>query len=189
MKKYLLLASLALAVVGRVSATTYTDVNPADVRLDASTGSWVFGHFVPNALYNPSYTGEFTLAGYNPALEQIVSGSVSFLLWDAALIGGPEAYTISLADMTFSGGSFAWTLSLSSGLSGSALIDLSADGALSYTVTANSGSFWLYEASISADSAPIQQPPTNSVPEASTSLILLGAGLLSVAAIRRKFCA
>lgn len=187
MKKILPLVCLALALTSRLSAVQYTDVNPADVRLDAYAGGYVWLPFVgttwvANGLYNPSYTGEWTLAGYNPAAETIVSASASFLLWDLA---GSEQYSINFADIAIGGGSFTWFLDTGDiNLSGNALVDLSADGSLFYTVTANSGQFWLKEASLVAQSAPL--PPSQPVPDAGTTVSLLGASLVGLAGLRRK---
>jgi hypothetical protein len=187
MKKLLPLACLAIALTSRLFAVPYSDVNPANVRLDASPGSYVWLPFigttwVDNELYNPSYTGEWTLAGYNPAAETIVSASASFLLWDLA---GSEQYSITFADIAIGGGSFAWFLDTGDiNLSGNALVDLSADGSLYYTVTANSGSFWLKEASLYAESAPL--PPTQSVPDSGTTVALMGSALVGLVAFRRK---
>lgn len=184
MKKLFALLSLTVALAGTASAApyaTYTDVNPADVRLDANS-------FL-NPFYNPSYTGNFTLAGYNAALEEIVSANISFLLWDSILLGGSEAYaiTLSIDNLAFqSGGSFTGFLSFNENIYGAALLNLSDTGALSYTVTATSGSFWLKEATIIAESALRVTGQPHSVPETSTTFALMGAALLGLAAVRRK---
>jgi hypothetical protein len=193
MKKLFFITCLALAATGRLSAVMYTDVNPADVRLDAVTGSYVYVPFrgytwVSNPLYNPSYTGEWTLGGYNPAEETIVSASASFVLWD--LIGS-EQYSITFADIAIGGGSFSWFLSTGDiALSGNALLDLAADGSLHYTVTAQAGQFWLKEASLTAYSAPIlpERDPQR-VPDTGATLALLGASVAAIIGLRRKISA
>jgi hypothetical protein len=180
MKKLLALTCIALSLAGLASATPYTDVNNANVRLDSISGPW----WAPNPLYNPSYTGTFTLAGYNPAVEQIASASVTFDLWDAGYFDH-ESYKVTIDDLTLSGGSFFWNLSFGSGLFGTALADLNADGILSYTVSATSGSFWLNTATINAESVAIEVP-THNVPDQGLTVAFLGLGLLGLATLKRK---
>ena len=187
MKKLLALASLSLALLGGASAASYADVNPADVRLDSYAGGYLGKYWIANPLYNPSYTGAFTLAGYDPLAEEIISASVSFKLWDGDLLN--ESYSLALSDMAFGGSNFFGSITFGGSVIGTALLDLSANGALSYTITANTGSFWLKEASLTAESAPIAVLPGNapqSVPETSATIVLTAATLLGLLAIKRK---
>lgn len=179
MKKLFILLSLTLALAGSASAATYTDTNPADVRLDAN---WLL-----NPLYNPSYTGVFTLADYDSSLEEIISAQITFLLFDSPILGFGESYLVKLAvgDIVQTGGNFAGFVDFDYELpwGGTALLNLSDTGTLAYTVTATSGSFWLKEASITAESAP---RVGQSVPENGTTFALMGAALLGLGAVRRK---
>ena len=191
MKKLIALISIALAIAGSASANTYSDTNSADVRLDANANVFCACSKVgsANPLYNPSYTGNFTLGGYDSSLEEIISAQISFRLWDAAFIGGGESYLVTLVvgDLVKSGNSFSGPLDFDYNLpfGGTALMSLSDTGALAYTVTATTGSFWLDEASITAESA-LRTVTPPSVPETSTTFVLLGATLLGLAAVRRK---
>jgi hypothetical protein len=186
MKKLLALISVSLALVSGASAASYTDVNPANVRLDSNAGGYFGPYWISNPLYNPSYTGTFTLASYDPLAEEIVSASVSFKLWDGDLF--KETYSLSLSDMAFSGSNFFGFVTFGGAVVGNALFDLSSTGALSYTITANSGTFWLKEATLHAESAAIVVPENipASVPETGATAVLTSAALLGLAAFKRK---
>lgn len=189
MKKLLTIISLSLGLISGASAATYSDLNPADVRLDSYAGGYLGKYWIANPLYNPSYTGVFTLAGYDPLAEEIISASVSFKLWDGDRLN--ESYSLTLSDMAFTGSNFFGSISFGGSVIGNALVDLSETGALSYTITANTGSFWLTEASLTAESQAL--PPIfakdaapERVPESGATVMLTGAALLGLVAFKRK---
>jgi hypothetical protein len=164
--------ALAACLIGAhtASAITLTDNNPADTLLIAGI--------------SPSYTGTFTLSPYNPLTQQVNSAFTTFTLFDVIL---NESYTITLGGSTVhTGNSFIGTINLGpSGVAGSALLTLSDTGALSYTVTANTGSFWLTNAYLEAEVGARSPGGANGVPDGGSTVLLLGAGLMGLAAVRR----
>ncbi|MCC6821338.1 MAG: VPDSG-CTERM sorting domain-containing protein [Verrucomicrobia subdivision 3 bacterium] len=175
MKKILALA-VGAALLGGSSAMaiTYQDNNPADVWLNA---------------FNTSYSGQFTLAGYNPGIETITSAVATFKLNDA--FGGREGYNITVeANPFLSGGSFATslfgTITVGSGITGNILGILDATGVLDYTITRTSGEFWLTNARLVAQASTRTGTNPTSVPDGGTTLAMLGMGLVGVFGLRRK---
>ena len=187
MKKAILsmVTGVTLLAGGSALAIQYIDTNPADTRLDAN---YFYGL---NPLYNPSYTGGWDLLneGYDPLTEQINSAVATFKLNDAN--GFSESYTITIDGNAFlTGGSFSTTLlgtiSVGDSVGGTALVTLDATGLLSYTVTANSGVFWLKEATLTAEASGRPQTDPTTVPDGGASLALLGMGLIGLGALKRK---
>lgn len=168
-KLSVLLVSFLLAVGSVVRANTYSDNNPANV--------WI------NAL-NPSYTGEFTLAGYDSSAETVVSGFAEFTLWDAAFLGGNESVRIDLSDQLFTSGSFSGFITLGGGLSAAALFTLDTTGALAYTVSRNDKSilseFWLKNAYLEVQTEP------RKVPDTGATAAMLGLGLMGLFLAARR---
>jgi hypothetical protein len=162
MKKTFLATFLTFALGISAHAVTYTDNNPADVWLNA---------------LNPSYTGQFTLAGYNPAAETITSASAVFTFADLL---GSESFAVNLSGDFFSQGSFFGVLVLPTNVV-NALFTLDSTGALSYTVTRTSGEFWLTNASLTAQAA------ARNVPDAGTTAVLLGLGMVGIFAAKRRY--
>lgn len=164
-----LLVSLLLAVGSTLKANTYSDNNPADVYI--------------NALH-PSYTGEFTLAGYDSSVETVVSGFAEFTLWDLQYLGGSESVRISFSDQLFTSGSFGGFITLGGGLSAAALFTLDTTGALSYTVSRNDNSiwseFWLKNAYLEVQTAP------RNVPDSGATAAMLGLGLMGLFLAARR---
>lgn len=151
-------------VVASARADFYSDNNPADV--------WI------NAL-NPSYTGEFTLAGYNPAEQAVIWANAEFTLWD--LIGN-ESVKVGMGDQMFTNGSFSGFLHLGGDVLANALAKLDNTGALSYTVSRTSGGlseFWLKNARIDVRTS------ARSIPDSGSTSVLAGLGLLLVISARR----
>ena len=179
MKQTIMLGVAALLSLGTTMAVQYTDSNPADVRLDANVNVLGFS----NPLYNKSYTGNWDLLneGYNPANETITSATATFKLNDAN--GFSESYTITIDGDTFkTGGSFSTTLLSTINVGGligaDALVTLDETGKLSYTITANSGVFWLKNATLVADS--------QSVPDGGMTLAMLGMAFGGLGLMRRR---
>ena len=172
MKKTLLSTIFSLALVAVARANTYSDNNPADVWLN---------------VFNPSYTGQFTLAGYNPAAETITSASATFTFWDNSLwLDQGESLTVNMGGDLFSSGSFSKTLYLGgtdSVINAWGILD--STGVLSYTVSLTSGiltEFWLKNASLT-----VEATSRNSVPDAGATSILLGLGVIGILGAKRRF--
>lgn len=164
MKKTLLGLIASLLVAVGAQANTYTDNNSADVWLNAN---------------NTSYTGTFTLAGYNSAAETITSAQATFTFWDSLAFGGSESFSVNMGGDGFSHGSFYWDLSIGQAvISGLSILD--STGALSYTITRTSGEFWLTNASLTATTA------ARNVPDAGATSILLGLGVLAMVGAKRR---
>ncbi|MBK9991194.1 MAG: hypothetical protein IPP19_10790 [Verrucomicrobia bacterium] len=163
MKKAILSILLSLSVVASVQAVSYSDNNPANVWLN---------------VLNPSYTGEFTLAGYNPTTETITTASAVFTFAD--LIGS-ESFVVNLTGDVLSQGSFFGVLALPTNIL-NGLITLDSTGALSYTVSRKTGEFWLTHASLTAEST-----ARRNVPDAAATALLLGLGVIGMVAAKRRF--
>jgi len=157
-----------LAAVG-VQANTYTDNNPANIWLN---------------VFNPSYTGQFTLAGYNPAAETITSAAATFTFWDNPLgLDKGESFTVNMGGDNLSHGSFTGTLTLGeSVLNAWGILD--STGVLSYTVSLTSGrdtEFWLTNAKLTAETS------ARGVPDSAATSLLVGLGAISVIGAKRRF--
>lgn len=198
MKKSLALAAVAsLFAASHVSAINYySDVDLIGAYVDSS---------------NP-HTGEFNITdnggdsvldilalfagvagdGYDPITETIVKASVVFTFFEDftgnALADGfaKEKFTIELGANSFKngGGFFIPFVPVLSGgeIDIAAQLDLDAEGKLSYTVRSTKGDFILGSAGILAEAAP------RAVPDAGSTLALLGLGMLGLTALRRRFC-
>lgn len=166
MKKLLFSTLVSLLVAVGARANTYTDNNPADVWLN---------------LFNPSYTGQFTLAGYNPAAETITSAAATFTFADPFYFG--ESFTVTMGGDNFSHGSFTGQLVLGQNIVNAWGI-LDSTGVLSYTVALTSGpltEFWLTNANLTAETT------ARGVPDSAATSILLGLGAISVIGAKRRF--
>jgi len=168
MKKLLFSTLVSLLVAVGAQANTYTDNNPADVWLN---------------LFNPSYTGQFTLAGYNPAAETITSASATFTFLDNPFRDFGESFTVTMGGDNFSHGSFTGQLVLGENIVNAWGI-LDSTGVLSYTVALTSGpltEFWLTNASLTAETA------ARGVPDSAATSLLLGLGAISIIGAKRRF--
>jgi hypothetical protein len=169
MKTLILVAAITLAAVASVKADplTFTDNNPADVYLV------VVAH--------PTYNGSFDLkpAGFVPGSMTVTSAYVVFTFWDLPLLGGSEAGNVrwDLNNSLFgSFTSFSGEFTISGSLiSGSLLGQLNANGVLDYTVIVTRGETWLTNANLTA-----------TVPERTTTALLVGLGAVAVAAVSRR---
>jgi len=165
MKKILgVIASLLVAA--SVHANTYSDNNPADVLLYSG---------------NPSYTGQFTLAGYNPAAETITSAFAQFTFGGVAL----DSFTVTMGSDSISHGSFFGVLTVGTATALNAWGILDSTGVLSYTVALTANSPWesllLMNANLTAETA------SRSVPDAGATAILLGLGVIGILGAKRRF--
>lgn len=149
-------------------ATTYVDVNSDDVYFGSIGGV-------------SSFTGSFNILndGYTPSTEEVYSANAEFQFWD--LFGGQESLSIALGGSQFEqSGSFTGLITLSDNVVGSALLDLSSDGIVSYTITRTSGEFTLTNATL------VAQAGSRSVPDGGTTLALLGMSVAGVLGFQRK---
>lgn len=144
-----------------------------------------------NVVLSPTRTtqyGTFNIAvqGYNPSAESLVWAgfAFTFLGYDDR----EETVRISLGHEVSSYHHIARGFNLFGGLlAGDALLDLSADGIISYQVRWVSGDpFRLLTASLLAESASNVSTPSTSVPDGGTTLCLLGVGLLALGCARKR---
>jgi hypothetical protein len=175
MKNLVPTAIASILLTASAFATPYADSNPADV--------WLNG-------LHPSYTGTFTLDGYNPAVEKITAANVEFLFKDP--LGGSESLKVLMGGYSYTHSSFMGSLTLGGGVGFNGLADLSADGILSYTVSITSGGFsefWLTNASITATGAPLAITTASlvAVPDSGSSIALVVLGLAGIFGAKRKF--
>jgi len=166
-------AALALGMTASTQAALHFDIDVIGVELSAG---------------NPCYTGTFNITGpglgkgFDPSTMTIVSAYATFALWDSALFGGTENVTVDLGGEAFDqSGPFLGAILLGDQVLGDVLLDLQEDGELAYTVTRVAGSFQLVGAELHAKSV-----HSHEVPDSGWTLGLLGAGLIGVAAIRRR---
>ena len=163
--KKALLAIVGLLVAVSAHATFYSDNNPADVLLYSG---------------NPSYTGQFTLAGYNPAAETIVSAHADF-----SFLGiGYDSFKITIGSDTLTNGNFFGSTAVGdSNLSAWGILD--GTGILSYTVSLTTGNrlglLLLTDAHLTAETK------SRSVPDAGATSILLGLGVIGILGAKRRF--
>jgi hypothetical protein len=165
MKKILVIIA-SLLLTASVQANTYTDNNPADVLLTA---------------LDPSYTGQFTLAGYNPAAETITSANAEFSFGGIGL----DSFTITMGADSLSHGSFFGILNVGTSTALNAWGILDSTGVLSYTVSLTANSPWesllLTNANLTAETA------SRSVPDSGATAILLGLGVIGILGAKRRF--
>lgn len=177
MKKLLFSTIVSVLVAVSAHATTYTDNNSADVWLN---------------VFNPSYTGQFTLSGYNPAAETITSASATFTFWDNSLkIDQGESFTVNMGGDIFSHGSFSNSLVIGTNVVNAWGI-LDSTGVLSYTVSLTSGpltEFFLTNASITANTTSrfVGNTATRSVPDSAATSLLLALGAIGIIGAKRRF--
>jgi len=180
----LLGCALLLGSVAVAQAVTYTDTN------------W-HGTFLTQG---QSKDGTFDLKpAYDPASEQITSASVTFtflddVLSDTIVLGWKfifpilgqegEAGTISLngEQIASESSSGLWIFAgLTYGVPGDILLSLSNTGVLDYTIKSTQGDFYFKTATLVAEAS------ARAVPDGGTTVALLGASLLGLAALRRRF--
>lgn len=167
MKKNFLTAIACVAIAAVAHANTYTDNNPANVVLFAG---------------NPSYTGQFTLDGYNPAAETITSATATFSFWGD---GFADSFNITMGGDSLSHGTFFGSLVVGTSNALNAWGILDSTGVLSYTVALTANSPWefltLTNANLTAESA------SRSVPDAGATSLLLGLGVIGILGAKRRF--
>jgi hypothetical protein len=152
-------------------ATLYSDIDVFNTTLSAS---------------NPSRTGSFDIAskGYESSTESILWAGFAFTFYDSD--NREDTVEINLGHEAVNYEHIARGFSIFGGLlAGDALLDLSSDGFISYTIRWESGDpFRLVAASLLAESSPITvataPSPTNRVPDGGATAGLLGCALLGL---------
>ena len=133
-------------------------------------------------IWLPLLTGNTFDDGYNPDTEMLTAAWAVFSLSDDLDRRRDEVVEIflgsgsSLFD-TFEVGFFDLTLG---GVGGSALMELSDNGKINYTISAKEGDFMFRSAGIKATFE------TRPVPDSGSALALLGASLVGLIAVRRR---
>lgn len=170
MKKLLFSTLVSFLVAVCAHANTYTDNNPALVWLNQ---------------LNPSYTGQFTLTGYNPAAETITSATATFSFWDnSSKLDQGESFTVNMGGDIFSHGSFASTLTINQGVVNAWGI-LDSTGVLSYTVSLTSNG--LFDDFFLTNAKLVAQTTSRSVPDSAATSLLLGLGVIGIIGAKRRF--
>jgi hypothetical protein len=167
--------------------------NPIGVTLtaggsDTQGGSFNFvtadstPSFIIGDPYQANDQGPYkTQLGFIVGQNFVISGNVSLFLRDTDTALSPDGgeaivYTSQLLSQTITGGSFETQLHISQGINASVIGFINAQGFITYTVQATSGSFIL-------DAAYME---VNAVPDGGATAMLLGVGILGLGAMRRK---
>ena len=176
-----LIAGVLLAAPVMAHAYTWTDVYDAGPA----------GLFAPQYIsQNSSATWTFDITdassgGFQAGMDHINSFAISLFVSDDQLFDGAEMASLAI-DGANVGGSKAVPLFGSLTYKNSATINwlasLNVDGLLSLSLTSTLGDFYFYGATLDANG---DKGRSTSVPEPS-SIALLAAGLLGIAAMRRK---
>ena len=122
--------------------------------------------------------GIFDIVGYDKDNEKVVGAIAEFTIWDDQLFDAPETVSIDLGATSFVSGQSAFFLIAVGQLSFDAIVDLSEDGLLNYSIKANSGDFMAINAKLIATTCP--------VPDGGSMLGLLGFGLVGLALVRNR---
>lgn len=135
-----------------------------------------------------SKSGTFNIAvqGYNPTAETIDWAGFAFTFVDSD--NREDTVRISLGHSIVSYENISYGFNIFGGLlTGNALLDLRADGIISYTVKWVSGDpFKLISAALIAESTPNATLPSEPVPEGGATVAMLGLALLALEGARRK---
>lgn len=177
--------ALGLAGFSVAQAAIYTDID-----LGGSAYAYLKGNGVKDGgeTKKDAFEGKFNILkdGYDPTKEQICCAGFWFAFSDDSRdgCGQTEVVKISIEDTkVFKGdvdGSkwhYDWVWGA---LGGSLLATLSDTGILDYTVKILSGDTYLKEAGLIAKSCARQ------VPDGGSTVVLLGAGMLGLAFLRRR---
>lgn len=133
------------------------------------------------ALFDDNNPGNVYSDGYNPATEFVTAAEAFFFITDDSFFDGRERYSIDLGGV-FSTGNAAFNLVLGS-VSLTGVADLSIDGIINYTVSSTQGDFMLWNAGLRATVATVGGQP---VPDAGSTLALLGLGILGLVTARKS---
>ncbi len=203
MKKHILLALLAVSLLGFASAaravTVYADAdyfgtpsggpngNPSGIQLNNVTTSVSSSFnlvaadgtssFTIAAPYQASAQGTYTSnTGFTPGVDHVIPGSVLIQFFFRDPNGGAETFTVTAADFTAGSNGFSVAVVLTSN-GGTAQIEgiLNSTGMLTYTINRTAGEFFFDAAFLSA-----------AVPEGGATVAMLGFGLLAIGVLRKK---
>jgi len=194
MKRSIACALIALAALGAPTgalALSFTDQDGSPTFLTSN----------PYDFYPSTVTGWLDITtgqgvNFNPATMTLTSAFVKFAFadtydpttpWFTGSDSELEYVTVKLDNVTFLSGvevdgthqAYDWT-SASGALTGSFLASLQTDGKLQYKVTVTSGDTWFKRARVDATGV------YKRVPDAGSTVLLLGLGILGLAASRRK---
>lgn len=181
---------LLLFTCSNTIAASYGDVDNINVYLSA-TGLNPQGQPAPSSVGGSFYIGtDPTLQsedtdgqnafGYDPNSEYVTSARASF----AFGYGDSESETVEilLSTSVFANVLQFQTAFISGPVIGNALFDLDEDGLLTYTITALSGDVTFQRAQLLVTTAPGSRP----VPDAGSSLILLGVAAIGLGFIKSR---
>jgi hypothetical protein len=163
--------TLNAAVPGQGSVTgTFDFVNP--------DGTSFFQTYAPYAISDQDPF--FTQLGFLVGTDTTVSGRLSLFFRDP--LGGAETVTYSsqLLSQQIVHGSFTTQLKIAESINGTVAGLIDANGNISYTITAASGSFILDGAYMEIETV------RRNVPDGGATSMLLGLGTLGLGLMRRK---
>lgn len=174
--------TLALILASSASAISYKDVD-----VDGNEGEPDYQFMSTRRVSSWNKTFDLLKAGYDPATMRIVSAIVSFAFADdydrsreyvKIIVGGDTLWRYQEVDGTHYNAPYSYDWYSKS--LGAGLISQLQDGVIDYSVKARSGDFYLKEASLTA------QVERLKVPDAGTTLGMLGLGLASLFVLRRQ---
>ena len=183
-----LLSSISgLLLATQAHAFTYLDFDDYGPSSGyVASGGSLTGYF--NIKNSDGGVGDIT--GYKTTPEHVVNATASFGIRDNSGLLDKifffELASIYVGSDQFMGttGSISLNLDFSHGISANALVDLSADGILKYTIVSTIGDFYLDYAKLTANTVADSAP---SVPDGGSTALLLGSSLLGLVALRQKF--
>jgi hypothetical protein len=125
------------------------------------------------------------VAGYNSASYTLSAPATVIFTFTGFKDGEEMEIQLGKKEFEFEGPSSTETLYLGPGFGYVNLFkDLSKDGILKYTVTADEGKFKLVSAELTVNGTPISP---NNAPDGGTTMLLLGSALAGLGFLRRKF--
>ena len=167
-----LLVVLGLLAAAKADAAIYTDNQLINATLSR---------------YNPVYENNFDIYryGFRPATEDVISAAVAFLFVDSDL--REERVDINLGELDFANGSINKGFTVFGGLlSCDALIDINADGKISYDVRWVSGDAFRLVSGTLIACATASAPPSQGVPDGGLTVAMLGFAMLVVGGAHRR---
>lgn len=184
--------ALAVAGIATTQANSYVDVDQIGVLLSGGSNNRYLGVFdivngdgdtgisIGAPYANPALGPFSDIAGFRPGSEKVDSAYVAFFFRDND-DSKIEEVRIGL-DNTYFTGSTPWglnnqTFTILGGEASGAIQALEVDGVLRYNIIRTAGDFYFDYAILGVEAH---------VPDAGSTVALLGIGLLGMGAIRRK---
>ncbi len=183
--KILAMALWLVAISTSVHGATYRDTDLfGGLGTQLNAGQSISGVF---QIDQRDFDSINEVAGYDSDVEEILSATAAFFL------GLGDDLVASTVDIFLGSSVFRDDAGVpvynfvvgNSSVQGSALFNLQEDGRLDYTITAETGTLIVYEATLRATSG----PRSIGVPDGGSSVFLLGFGLMGLGFLKRKLSA